>query len=93
MFNIFSASVIDKSNNIVCGSFNVGALNEFPIITRKDCFNMSVQNYMYIKEDHCYAKEETQHLPNTNSSLLCSVKKKITSFQDNDDNYQLHNTE
>lgn len=91
MFIIFSVSIIDKSNNIVLDSSNVVAKNKFEIKTEKDCLSTSVQNSMYLKDDDCYAKDETDNYSNTSSSYSGSMK--FTTFQDNDNNYRSHNIE
>lgn len=91
MFIICSVSVIDKSNNIIDESFKIKAENIFEIKIEQDCLSTNVQNSMYLKEDDCYVKKEIPVF--TNSSLLSSVKEKITPILGSDDNYQSHNTE
>lgn len=76
-----------------CSIFNACAENTYEIKTEKDFRNTNEQNSALIVDDDCRVKVETDDIPNTDLSLLGSLKEQIIIFQNNDDNNQYHTKE
>lgn len=57
------------------------------------CGNTSINNSIFITDNSCCIKEETDTFLNSDTFLLSSIKEEIDTYQNYDDNQSLHNEE